>query len=159
MQMNSLKQLRIEKNLTQLQAANKIGISLRSYVSYENNANKTGTAKYNFLVHEIEKLNLLDEEHGILSKDDIIKACSNIFSDYNIDYCYLFGSYAKGKAKETSDVDLLVATDITGLKYYELLERLRESLHKKVDMIDLKQLLKNQELLNEILKDGIRIYG
>ncbi len=159
MQTNRLKQIRIEKHLTQQQAAEGIGISLRSYISYENDSNKASTAKYNFLVHEIEKIKPLDEEHGILLQEDIIKICSNIFSDYNISYCYLFGSYAKGKATEKSDVDLLISNGISGLKYYELLERLRETLHKKVDMLDFNQLLNNEALLNEILKDGIRIYG
>lgn len=159
MQTNRLKQIRIEKHLTQQQAAEGIGISLRSYISYENDPNKASTAKYNFLVHEIEKIKPLDEEHGILLQDDIIKICSNIFSDYNISYCYLFGSYAKGKATDKSDVDLLISNGISGLKYYELLERLRETLHKKVDMLDFNQLLNNEALLNEILKDGIRIYG
>lgn len=159
MQTNRLKQIRIEKHLTQQQAAEGIGISLRSYISYENDPNKADTAKYNFLIHEIEKIKPLDEEHGMLLQEDIIKICSGIFSDYNISYCYLFGSYAKGKATEKSDIDLLISNDISGLKYYELLERLREALHKKVDMLDFNQLLNNEALLNEILKDGIRIYG
>ncbi len=82
-----------------------------------------------------------------------------ILSEYDVDYCYLFGSYAKGKASGSSDVDLLISAKVTGLKYYELVERLREALHKKVDVLDTKQLLKNEELLNEVLKEGVRIYG
>ena len=74
-------------------------------------------------------------------------------------YCYLFGSYAKGKASGSRDVDLLISAKVIGLKYDELVERLREALHKKVDMLDTKQLLKNEALLNEVLKEGIRIYG
>ena len=38
-------------------------------------------------------------------------------------------------------------------------ERLRESLHKKVDLLDLKQLSNNENLLREVLKEGIKIYG
>jgi hypothetical protein len=48
-------------------------------------------------------------------------------------FCYLFGSYAKGKAKPTSDVDFLISADVRGLEFYGLVE--------------------------EILKDGIKIYG
>ena len=40
-------------------------------------------------------------------------------------YCVLFGSYAKGKAKETSDVDLLISADIKGLKFYGMVENLK----------------------------------
>ena len=145
--------------MTQQEAAARIGVSLRSYVSYENDESKSGSVKYRFLIQELEKINSVDEEHGVLSRDVIEKTCSDIFSEYNVDFCFLFGSYAKGTAVGTSDVDLLISAKITGLKYYELVERLREALHKKVDMLDTKQLLKNEALLNEILKDGIRIYG
>ena len=95
----------------------------------------------------------------MISKDDLVRICSEILSEYDVDYCYLFGSYAKGTATGTSDVDLLISSNITGLKYYELVEKLREALHKKVDMLDTKQLLNNEALLNEVLKEGIRIYG
>ena len=97
--------------------------------------------------------------NGVLERDELINICSEILSEYDVDYCYLFGSYAKGKAFGSSDVDLLISAKVTGLKYYELVERLREALHKKVDMLDTKQLLKNEALLNEVLKEGIRIYG
>ena len=78
---------------------------------------------------------------------------------YDVGYCYLFGSYAKGKATEKSDVDLLVSTSVTGIRFYDLIEALREELGKKLDVLDLGQLSGNDELVNEILKDGIKVYG
>ena len=157
--MSDLKSLRTIKRLTQQEAAARIGVSLRSYVSYENDETKKDSLKYRFLFHELEKIDPIDEEHGVISKDDLVRICSEILSEYDVDYCYLFGSYAKGTATGTSDVDLLISSNITGLKYYELVEKLREALHKKVDMLDTKQLLNNEALLNEVLKEGIRIYG
>jgi len=38
-------------------------------------------------------------------------------------------------------------------------EELRNSLQKKVDVIEVAGLKDNVELLEEILKDGIKIYG
>ena len=157
--MSDLKTIRLEKALTQKEAAERLGVSLRSYVTYENDESRSDTSKYRFLCHELSGLDPLDEEHGILSMEDIIKKCAVIFQDYNVNYCYLFGSYAKGKAGESSDVDLLISSDAKGLKFYEMVERLREALHKKVDALDHKQLLKNEALLNEVLKDGVKIYG
>ena len=56
-------------------------------------------------------------------------------------------------------MDLLISTDISGIKFYDLAESLREALNKKVDLLKLEQLKDNPELVNEILRDGIRIYG
>ena len=82
-----------------------------------------------------------------------------MFSKYKVQYCYLFGSYAKRKATEISDVDLLVCTEVTGIQFYELIEALRENLKKKVDLLNQEQIRDNFDLINEILKDGIKIYG
>jgi predicted nucleotidyltransferase len=76
-----------------------------------------------------------------------------------VKFCYLFGSYAKGKATGKSDVDLLVSTDIGGLAFFELTEALRQKLNKKVDVLHIDQLKNNFELLQEILRDGVKIYG
>ena len=157
--MTELKSHRLQKKLTQQEAAKRIGISLRSYVMYENDKSREGTPKYRFLLQEIDNLNPLDESHGILSLEDIKSACADVFSSYQVDFCYLFGSYAKGTARDESDVDLLISTDTTGLRFFEIAERLRQTLHKKVDLLDLKQLMKNENLLREVLKGGIKIYG
>ena len=85
--------------------------------------------------------------------------CGNVFQKYDVNFCYLFGSYAKSKAKPTSDVDLLISANVKGLKFYGLVEEIREALHKKVDVLEINQLKDNLELTQEILKDGIKIYG
>ncbi len=157
--MSTLKQLRLENNATQQTCANLLKISLRSYKDYENNVNKSNTAKYNYLCDMLAKHFELTETTGVLSKEQIEKICNPIFKQYKIDYCYLFGSYAKNKAKEDSDVDLLISSNCNGLKFYELAEVLREKLHKKVDLLDMSQLTNNKDLLNEILKSGVKIYG
>ena len=157
--MTELKACRVEKKLTQAEASRKLGVSLRSYITYENDETRQGSAKYRFLLQELKKINPLDEEHGVLSIEDIREICSKVFVEYSVEFCYLFGSYAKGNATGTSDVDLLISTKTTGLRYYELAERLREALHKKVDLLEVKQLLNNEDLLKEVLKAGVRIYG
>lgn len=157
--MGELKNLRIEKKMTQQQVADLIGISLRSYKSYENDEKKIGTLKYNYIVENLMKVNPIDEEHGILEIEDIVKKCSKILEKYDVTFCYLFGSYAKSKATPTSDVDLLISANVKGLKFYGLIEEIREELHKKVDVLDINQLKDNLELTEEILKDGIKIYG
>ena len=157
--MMTLKELRAEKQLTQQQVADLVGISLRSYISYENDVKKAGTFKYRYIVENLEEINPIDEEHGILEIEFIKRKCAAVFKNYEVNFCYLFGSYAKGKATETSDVDLLISTNVRGLKFYGLVEEIRSALHKKVDVLDLNQLRDNFELTKEILQDGIKIYG
>ena len=45
-----------------------------------------------------------------------------------------------------------------GLRFVGLIEKIRQTLKKKVDLIRSTELNENVELVNEILKDGIRIY-
>ena len=157
--MEDLKGLRIEKKMTQKQVSELVGISLRSYKTYENDADKSGTLKYNYIVEELKKINPVDESHGVLDVEDIKRKCTQVFEKYDINFCYLFGSYAKHKAVPTSDVDLLISANIRGLKFYGLVEEIRDVLHKKVDVLDVNQLKDNLELTKEILKEGIKIYG
>ena len=154
----TLKELRITNSLTQKAAAEICGIPLRTYIRYENRDNTESSIKYQYLMHRLEQYGFVDEKHGILTKEAIIGACKKVFEEYPVAYCYLFGSYAIGIAGEESDVDLLLSTDVTGLKFYGLVERLREELKKKIDILEVRQLSGNMELLNEILKYGEKIY-
>ena len=156
---NLLKELRKKNGFTQQQAADYFGISLRSYKTYENDETKVDSIKYKYMVEKLEERALVDEEHGTLSIEIIKDITSKVFEEYDVDYCYLFGSYAKGKANEKSDVDLLISTKTSGLKFFGLVERLREELKKKVDLLNVNQLENNTILLNDILKEGIKIYG
>ena len=157
--MVDLKELRIEKKMTQQEVADLVGISLRSYKSYENDEEKRDTIKYNYIVEQLSKINYIDEETGILELEDIVRKCTEVFERYEVSFCYLFGSYAKGKATQTSDVDLLISANVKGLKFYGLVEEIRTALQKKVDVLDMNQLKENIELTEEIFKDGIKIYG
>jgi len=156
--MSEIKDLRTSRKLTQQQVADLVGISIRSYKSYENDPTKIGSLKYKYILDKLMELYPVDEDHGVLDLEYITERCSTVLSDYPVEYCILFGSYAKGEARETSDVDLLVVSDVKGIKFFEMTERLREALNKRVDVLDLNQLKDNLELTNEILRDGIRIY-
>lgn len=145
--------------MTQQQVADLMGISLRSYKMYENDENKKETIKYKYMLEELSKIDPVDEEHGIIDMEYIQKKCTEVFQRYDVHFCYLFGSYAKSKARPNSDVDLLISANVSGLKFYGLVEEIREALHKKVDILEINQLNGNLELTKEILKDGIKIYG
>lgn len=156
--MNKLKEVRQQLEISQNEAANILGISRRTYQKYEASEN-IDDSKLQYYIYKLNEMNCIDEEHGILKVEKIISIVKNVFSKYDINFCYLFGSYAKNTATALSDVDLLVDTNITGLDFFGLVEELRQALKKKIDLLKINQLDNNQELLKEILKDGIKIYG
>lgn len=155
----NLKELRLSKKITQEKASELCKVSLRTYKTYENDPSRTDTIKYNYMMSVISEYGKIDESHGILTIDSIKSNCTDIFKEYDIPFCYLFGSYAKNSADERSDVDLLIGGNISGLKFYGLTEKIRQSLNKKIDALDLNQLVNNKNLIHEILSTGIKIYG
>jgi len=154
--MSMLCDFRKSLNVSQTDAASVLGISLRTYQRYEKSSNLSDS-KLNAIKVVLDHEFAITEEKGILTISGIRKTVLPILEKHDIEMCVLFGSYAKGKATGKSDVDLLVKTDITGIKYFGLVEELRVALHKKVDLITTKHLTTSQELLEEILKDGIKL--
>jgi len=154
-----LKEKRKNLGLTQNQVSELVGIPLRTYKNYENDSNKEETIKYNYIMEKLDKVYYVDEENGVLTIEKITDECQKVFDDYDIEYCYLFGSYSKGLAQQNSDIDLLISSNINGLEFFGLVEKLRLGLHKKIDLILVNQLVNNANLINEIFKDGIKIYG
>ena len=155
----TLRELRKNKGITQKQAADYVGVPLRTYSNYETDPSKQTSIKYQYIVEKLRAYGYIDEENGVLTIEEIKEACISVFASYSVEYCYLFGSYAKGKATPTSDVDLFIYTSVSGIKFFGLVEELRERLKKRVDVLDQKQIAENFDLTNEILKDGIKIYG
>ena len=133
-------------------------ISRRTYQNYEAKKDYLDK-KYQYYLFQLQKLNTIDENHGILTMEYIKDTVAQVLKKYDVNFCYLFGSYAKKKATPTSDVDLLIDSPITGLDYFGLVEDLRKSLNKKIDLLKLDQLTNNLELIQEIMKNGIKIYG
>ena len=155
----TLKELRKEKGLTQAACAKVVGVPLRTYIRYESDEGRRNNIKYRYIFEMLQKYGVIDEEHGLLTVEKIKETCSPLFEQYGVKYAYLFGSYAKKRATEQSDVDLLISMPVNGLRFYELVEALREALKKRVDLLDETQLDNNNTLVKEILQDGIKIYG
>ena len=156
--MNELKELRLSLALSQTEAAKLLQILRRTYQNYEAKKDYLDK-KYQYYLFQLQKLNTIDENHGILTMEYIKDTVAQVLKKYDVNFCYLFGSYAKKKATPTSDVDLLIDSPITGLDYFGLVEDLRKSLNKKIDLLKLDQLTNNLELIQEIMKEGIKIYG
>lgn len=156
-----LKEVRNKFNLSQVDAAKIVGVPLRTYLRYEKDERYGNSLKRQMMIDILIKACEITEDKGILTIKQIKEILSTLFeSAYKgkVEYCYLFGSYAKGYAKDNSDVDLFISSSLKGLDFVGLIEACRRALNKRVDLIRPEELNNNIPLLNEIMKDGIKIY-
>ena len=153
----TLKELRKQNGLTQTQAAQLVGIPFRTYIRYEGEFAGKDSFKSQMIFNTLKEKTIIDEERGILTIERIKERVVPILRKHKISFCYLFGSYAKGCPKATSDIDLLVDTELSGLKFFNLVEEIRTVLNKKIDLLRLSDLKTDNPIVLEILKEGIRL--
>ena len=154
--------VRKEYGLSQIEASRILGIPVRTYIRYEKDNDYGSSLKRKTMIDVLKDKCAITEDKGLLSISQIKQLLTSIFdTEYKdqIEFCFLFGSYAKGYAKENSDIDLCISTNLTGLKFVGLSETIRNTLHKRIDLIRFNNLVDNFELVGEIMKDGIKIYG
>ena len=158
--MNELRRKRKDLEITQLQAANACGVSLRTYQTYEETNNTNAT--YDELLKKLDEMGVLDGSNYIASVRGIKLACRQLFPQKypEIKCAYLYGSYARGEATGKSDIDILVVlNEPMGLRYFGIASSLSEILHKEVDLQSYEQLVNNAPMIKDILVEGIKIYG
>ena len=157
--MNELRRKRKDLEITQQQAANACGVSLRTYQTYEETQNLNAT--YDFLLNKLKEMGVLNGTNHILSVRFIKQVVRELFPrEYpEIQCAYLYGSYARGEATGKSDVDILVVIDKPmGLRYFGIGQDLEDALHKEVDVQSYEQLVGNAPMLKDILVEGVKIY-
>lgn len=155
----NIRELRKTYNITQLKASEILNVPLRTYIRYESEEKYRNTLKYQKMYDVLQDFLKVDEEHGVLTIEEIKKEAKKVFDKYNIELAFIFGSYAKHSATPKSDIDIMISSDITGLDYFGLVEELRQTLHKKIDLVRLKDIVQGSQLMIEILKVCIKIYG
>lgn len=70
----------------------------------------------------------------------------------------MFGSYARGDADENSDIDVVVGGDgFRATDIFAFGEELRELSQKNVDAFEIREINKETEFYNNILREGVHI--
>ena len=94
----------------------------------------------------------------VYSIDEIKNIAIPIVKEYGVVRLSIFGSYARGEAKEGSDIDFLIDKgELKGLiQYYALLRRLKDAFDCHVDLITMG--VSDREFLNKIQKEELVIY-
>ncbi|MFA5220299.1 MAG: nucleotidyltransferase domain-containing protein [Bacilli bacterium] len=159
----SLKAIRENLGLTQLEISNLIGIPVNTLRNWEQETRTPSEWILNLLIDRIlresnEQHSVVDESTSILSFLTIKKSVAKIAEKYDIKRIYLFGSYVKGQATASSDIDLYMESDLYGLEYFEFAEQLRGNLKKKVEVLSNKTIQEHSKIDEEIKKTGVLIY-
>jgi predicted nucleotidyltransferase len=94
-----------------------------------------------------------------LSRSDIEKLIKMLLLKYNAEYAILFGSYARGDATEDSDIDVIVVggANFRARDIFAFGEELRLLTQKDVDAFEIREVNKNTEFYNNVLREGVRI--
>lgn len=93
--------------------------------------------------------------NGIFTIQSIKELVEPIAQKYKVQAIYLFGSYARGDADESSDLDFLVfgGESFKLTMIFSLAEELRSVLKKNVDVFEISEINRDSEFYNTIMKE------
>lgn len=94
----------------------------------------------------------------IYTIEEIKQKAIPIAKEYGVDSMSLFGSYARGEAREDSDLDFFIDRgEIRGLlDYMGFIQDLEDVFHRHVDVVSTG--IDDKNFLTIIKKDGVLIY-
>ena len=96
-------------------------------------------------------------ESGALSQSEIEYYVVKLAKEYGAAKVSLFGSYARGEADASSDVDILLDKgEIKGLQVLDFQEDLSEKLGRKVDVVTVEGA--SERFLSNISHDEVVLY-
>lgn len=163
----TLKTIRDNIDLTQEQVSEITGVPVKTIRNWEQEIRKPSEWTMDLIIDKLLTVETNrnrdlnedgDDETSILSFSLIKKEITEVAKDLDIEKIYLFGSYVKGDVSPLSDIDLYMQSDIYGLEYFGVVERFRNALHKKVDLLSNKTVLPDSKIYDEITKTGVIIY-
>ena len=95
----------------------------------------------------------------IFTLEDIKNIVKPIAVKYRVNAIYLFGSYARGEATESSDLDFLVfgGENFRLTMIFALAEELRKILKKDVDVFEINEINKESDFYKTIMKERLLV--
>ena len=96
----------------------------------------------------------------IYTIEEIKKMLKELLIDKPVYQVILFGSYAKQKATQKSDLDLIIDTnsELKGFALLKLICQIEEKFQKKIDGFERYEIIENSLIDKEIKKTGVVVY-
>lgn len=96
----------------------------------------------------------------IYSINDIKNMLNEILCNTDVEKAILFGSYAKNVPTTSSDIDILIDSNgkLKGLKFFAIIDMIKEKFDKDVDIIEKSEINKNSKIEKEIERTGVVVY-
>lgn len=94
-----------------------------------------------------------------LSRNEIEACIRTLLTKYHAKYAILFGSYARGEETEESDIDVIVVggEHFRAKDIFAFGEELREMTKKDVDAFELREVNRNTEFYDTVMREGVKI--
>lgn len=96
----------------------------------------------------------------IYTLEDIKEMLKEVLMHTEVEKAVLFGSYAKNKPTEQSDIDIVIDSNgkVKGLKYFAIIDMIKQKFDKDVDVIERTEIDKDSKIDKEIERTGIIVY-
>ena len=104
----------------------------------------------------------------VYTVEQIAQRILPVAQKYGLKAVYLFGSYARGTATESSDIDLLIDTSGTNIKSLLSLSAvycdLEDALQKSIDLITVRSVMQNvvteseRSFRDTIIRERVKLY-
>lgn len=94
-----------------------------------------------------------------LQREEVERLIKTLLTKYRAEYAILFGSYARGDETDESDIDVIVVggTDFRAKDIFAFGEELRQLTQKDVDAFEIREVNKDTEFYDMIMKEGVKI--
>ena len=94
---------------------------------------------------------------GTYTIEDIKRISIPVAKKYGVKKLALFGSYARGEQKESSDIDFLIEKGkIQGLEFFGFINNLEDELGVHVDVLTYQSL--KESLIEDVAEDEVILY-
>lgn len=146
-----LRKLRKSKGLTQIEAADIVGLSRRGYQNLEAGTYKKKDS--NTLQYALAKLESMPnprKRQNTLSITNIARRMEDLLEGESVSFAYF--------AKDGGMLRFALATDMDRLELYSLEEELSSMLETPVEFLRFEDLIKDEKALFEFLSTARRIY-